>query len=68
MVIYTSRDGDMVDKVCHDWYGDKAGAYESVLRANPGLAAQPMPLPAGIDIRLPDLPDNGVSTSINLFD
>jgi len=45
------------------------GTVEKVLQANPGLAAYPLTLPAGINILLPDL--DAVSTdnvSVKLWD
>ena len=45
------------------------GHVERVLQANPGLAAYPLTLPAGIDIVLPDLnPSQTETESIKLWD
>ena len=51
--IYTA-DGDVLDEICWKHYG-REDAVPAVLRANPGLAAQPPILTAGIVIELPDL-------------
>ena len=44
------------------------GAVEQVLQVNPGLASYPLNLPAGLEIQLPDLPDNlVVSDTLNIW-
>ncbi|MFA5688564.1 MAG: tail protein X [Kiritimatiellales bacterium] len=53
-VVYTTKDGDMVDAICFRRYGRSAGITEAVLAANIGLAAHGPILPAGIEINLPD--------------
>ena len=63
---YRTKDGDVLDALCHKHYGREAGrpvrgtqtgAVEAVLEANPGLADQGPILPAGLLIILPDLPE-----------
>ncbi len=45
------------------------GAVEKVLQANPGLAAYPLNLPAGLNILLPDLtPDQVQSDTVKLWE
>lgn len=45
------------------------GAVERVLRANPGLAAYPLTLPAGLNIVLPALEPNRVDNeTVKLWD
>jgi phage tail protein X len=67
--LYTTRDGDRLDQVCHLHYGRlqglpapqaartarAQGTVESVLAANPGLAGRGPVLPSGVAIVLPDL-------------
>lgn len=55
-VTYVTRQHDMVDAICHDYYGGTAGSVEGVLAANPGLADLMPILPEGIRIVLPELP------------
>ena len=55
-IIYTTRQGELVDAICRRAYGDESGYVEAVLDANPGLAAMASPLPAGTVIVLPDVP------------
>ena len=50
---YQTIDGDMLDDICHRLLGD-ANRVVEVLELNPGLADQPIPLPAGLVIELPD--------------
>jgi len=53
-VTYITKDGDMVDGICYRHYGRTDEVTESVLAANPGLAARGPVLAAGIEITLPD--------------
>lgn len=51
---YTSRDGDTVDYICYKYYGTLTNLQtETVLAANPGLAAYGPVLPTGVVITLP---------------
>ena len=50
---YLTINGDMLDDICHRLLGD-ANRVVEVLELNPGLADQPMPLPTGVVIELPD--------------
>ncbi|CAG9297571.1 tail protein X [Celerinatantimonas diazotrophica] len=52
--IYRTRDGDVLDRICHDYYG-RSSAIMDVYDVNPGLVEYNVILPAGIDIILPDL-------------
>ena len=49
-------DGDKLYNICHNAYGHLNGSVEAVLKANPGLAAEPEPYRGGVLIVLPDLP------------
>lgn len=53
--IYRTRKGDVLDRVCYDYYG-RSDALIQVYEANPGLVEQPPILPEGLSIQLPDLP------------
>lgn len=53
---YRTKPGDMLDAVCHDYYGPRAGALELVLQANPGLAQLGPVMPENTVIELPPLP------------
>ena len=69
MAAYLTSDGDMLDAVCQAHYGRQAGAVETVLEANPGLADRGPQLPAGIVIELPELPaESRDSGAVRLWD
>jgi len=51
-----TSDGDLLDTVCHHYYGHLNGTVEAVLAANQGLADEPQPFRAGVIVLLPDLP------------
>ncbi|WP_417693700.1 tail protein X [Pseudomonas sp.] len=51
-----TSDGDLLDTVCHHYYGHLNGTVEAVLAANQGLADEPQPFRAGVIIQLPDPP------------
>ncbi len=51
---YRSKGGDVLDLVCHRYYGDTPHRVEAVYDANPGLAAHGPVLPAGIVIDMPE--------------
>lgn len=49
---YHTREGDVLDAICHRWYGSETMTAE-VLAANPGLAAVGPLLPANRMLALP---------------
>jgi len=50
-----TSEGDLLDSLCHAYYGTLTGTVEAVLQANQGLAEEPQPYRAGVLIHLPDL-------------
>lgn len=50
-----TSDGDLLDVICHNYYGQLLGVVEAVLDANQGLADEEQPFRAGVVIVLPDL-------------
>lgn len=50
-----TSEGDLLDTLCHGYYGSLVGTVEAVLQANQGLAEEPQPYRAGVLIYLPDL-------------
>lgn len=46
--------GDMLDLICLRHYRQQEKTTEVVLSANPGLASEPQPFRAGIEIITPD--------------
>ncbi len=70
---YKTRDGDMVDRICHQYYGDRPGATEAVLEANLKVSGKSLAewgpvLPAGLVINLPDLPAAAKAATVQLWD
>jgi phage tail protein X len=51
-----TSDGDLLDTICHNFYGHLNGSVEAVLDVNQGLAEEVQPYRAGVLIVLPDLP------------
>lgn len=51
---YRSKDGDVLDLICHRYYGDSIYSVEAVYDVNPGLADYGPILPSGVVIDLPD--------------
>ncbi|MNF17803.1 Phage Tail Protein X [compost metagenome] len=50
-----TADGDVLDTLCHHYYGHLNRCVEAVLAANQGLADEPQPFRAGVLITLPEL-------------
>ncbi|PWE56807.1 phage tail protein [Metarhizobium album] len=66
---YTTRQGETVDLVCSKFYGRTRDVTESVLAANPGLAALGAVLPLGTQIVMPDIEARPAATKlISLWD
>lgn len=51
-----TSEGDLLDTLCHRYYGHLDGTVEAVLEANQGLADEPQPYRIGVLILFPDLP------------
>lgn len=54
-IIYVSKDGDVLDQICHNYYGITAKIVEQVLEANPHLSELDAVFEAGIKITLPEI-------------
>lgn len=69
-VKYITREGDSIDSVCQSYYGKTSGIVELVLEANKGLEDQPVLMPAGIEIQLPEVSatENSSTQTIRLWD
>lgn len=52
MATYTTFAGDVLDRICFDYYGSEDKVHD-VLTANPGLAELEQPFAAGVQIILP---------------
>ena len=53
--IYTTRQGEVLDAICHRHHGRTREVAEIVLAANPGLAALGAVLPFATPIVWPDI-------------
>ncbi|MGJ7548179.1 tail protein X [Pseudomonas alloputida] len=51
-----TSEGDVLDSLCHAYYGHLLGTVEAVMKANQGLAEEPQPFRAGVLITFPDQP------------
>lgn len=64
---YTTKDGDTLDAICWNYYGQQSGAVETVLEANPGLAAQGPIFEAGVTMILPTIDTSGKTEGVSLW-
>lgn len=67
-MIYRTKDGDMLDWICWEYYGIQSGAVESVLEANPGLGDKGTVFAEGVEIILPKLQSTTTVNTIRLWD
>lgn len=67
-IVYRTKQGDMIDMICHRHYGRSVGAVEAVLEANRDLSLRPAILPPGIDVILPDLAPVPTPQPVKLWD
>ena len=69
MATYRTKDGDMIDLICWQYYGKSSGTVEAVLEANRFIADEGERLPSGMIITLPDLPASITEQkTVNLWD
>ena len=54
MTEYVTRDGDILDQICHEFYGSAGKYIELVLESNPRLSEKGPVFPSGVLIKLPD--------------
>ncbi|MGY3887183.1 tail protein X [Aeromonas aquatica] len=55
-MVYTTKQGDMLDAIVDEHYNRDPQALALVLNANPGLAKLAVRLPMDLEITLPPLP------------
>lgn len=67
MKTYRTKDGDMIDKVVHSYYGSVAPLGD-VMKANPAIADYGPILPSGVTIYLPDVVTPAQETIVRLWD
>jgi phage tail protein X len=68
MIIYRTKDGDIIDWICWKHYGFTSGAVEIVLRNNPFLCEYDDFLPAGLFINLPEIEKSNFAKTVKLWD
>jgi len=66
-IIYTTRDGDVLDQICQNYYGGTAKIVEQVLEANPHLSNLDAIFEAGIKITLPEITIQKESEIVKLW-
>lgn len=66
--IYRTRDGDMLDAICWQHYGQQSGAVEQVLEKNPGLAALGPVYAENVLITLPQIAKAVAGQTIRIWD
>jgi phage tail protein X len=54
-IIYVTKDGDVLDQICQNYYSSTDKIIEQVLEVNPHLANLEAIFTAGIKITLPDI-------------
>lgn len=68
MTKYRTKTGDMIDAICHRYYGSQSGAVERVYEANRSLADYGPVLPSGLVIELPEIPVALTVKAVKLWD
>ena len=66
--VYTTVEGDVLDQVCYQHYGQSDTVTEAVLLLNPSLSKYGEVLPAGVEILLPDVAVESVVQTKRLWD
>ena len=54
-IIYTTKDSDVLDQICQNYYGKTSKIVEQVIEANPHIVELAEVFTAGIKITLPDI-------------
>lgn len=68
VLYYRSKEGDMVDRIVWQHYGRQNDRIvETVLEENPGLAEYGPTLPAGVQIKLPEIDQEQKTESVRLW-
>jgi len=66
-IIYTTRDGDVLDQICQNYYGSTAEIVEQVLEENPHLSELDAVFYAGVKITLPEITIQKESEIVKLW-
>ena len=66
-IIYTTKDGDVLDQICQNYYGKISKIVEQVIEANPHIVELEAVFEAGIKITLPDIVSIQESETVKLW-
>jgi phage tail protein X len=64
---YTTKDGDVLDQICQNYYGKTSKIVEQVIEANPHIVELEAVFEAGIKITLPDIVSIQESETVKLW-
>ena len=66
-IIYTTKDGDILDQICQNYYGKTSKIVEQVIETNPHIVELDNTFEAGIKITLPDITQEKESETVKLW-
>jgi len=66
-IIYLTKDGDILDQICQNYYGKTSKIVEQVIEANPHIVEVEPVFEAGIKITLPDISGEKESETVKLW-
>ena len=66
-IIYITKDGDVLDQICQNYYGKTSKIVEQVIEANPHIVELEPVFEAGIKIILPDITEEKESETVKLW-
>ena len=66
-IIYLTKDGDILDQICQNYYGKTSKIVEHVIEANPHIVEVEPVFEAGIKITLPDISGEKESEIVKLW-
>jgi phage tail protein X len=66
-IIYITKDGDVLDQICQNYYGKTSKIVEQVIEANPHIVELDTTFEAGIKITLPDIIQEKASETVKLW-
>ena len=66
-IIYLTKDGDVLDQICQNYYGKTSKIVEQVIEANPHIVELEAVFETGIKITLPDISGEKESETVKLW-
>ena len=66
-IIYITKDGDVLDQICQNYYGKTSKIVEQVIEVNPHIAELEAVFEAGIKITLSDIIQEKESETVKLW-